>query len=613
MNKISISIIGSNSRLYNWLKPYLLRFFNIELEISHSDLGAYHEFINPLVFSLSPNYAENLKFLKEIHLKTKGLMFYVSSTAVLSLHYKGFYKYPDLKRKIELYLLTKENVKILRVGVPECFMDGFYGQVKVTRQKDFLAAVETSFKESGKIVNAFEQIYVNPINSISAFAIRLFKFLKRLNIPFHFFRGFDLVFKLLKLKNYGYSFLSNYHYSNTFKDILVGKGISALGVLDGYSKSGNLQNLAIIENVSRKSFVFDRNNSNFLEKNYKGGNSSLWHSVISNFNPNVTQSRRNSFLANFFSKIDFSPLFKGFSFIPYFPLRPAGRFPDNQIDDEVLLIETLSKLVVHCAKGSYECDRIILCTGSLSTLRILKNSNLIGREKLNISDHSVGIFGQVEFPRKVYIKNTIRSSKGHFKRHFKISCLKGRDMYLTIRPAYFGFKNVVYAENYRSFYANSTSSILFKLIKSLNPGLFLEAIYNKLGVQLFPSKKYNITGHIQTNGSVVFWPDLDMFEVITSSLNLSENEIGEIKRILSISFPYSTIKVRDDHVKVSPGMHFLSSNNEKSSIIKFFPQLANRNIFYSGSLQFEDNKIEHPTFDLYISGFDLGILLNNKS
>ena len=59
---------------------------------------------------------------------------------------------------------------------------------------------------------------------------------------------------------------------------------------------------------------------------------------------------------------------------------------------------------------------IFLCTGSISSLDILYKSNLINDDKVILSEHLVGYFGQIILNKKNNLDKTIFKFNGHFKR-----------------------------------------------------------------------------------------------------------------------------------------------------------------------------------------------------
>ena len=91
-------------------------------------------------------------------------------------------------------------------------------------------------------------------------------------------------------------------------------------------------------------------------------------------------------------------------------------------------------------------------------------------------------------------------------------------MLITIRPALFGFKSLVKASSYRDFFGSGSSTIMINMLKKLNLALVLEALYNKFGLKVLKSNKYNIAGHIESNHSVT---------IHLSKSNNPEVEYGE--------------------------------------------------------------------------------------
>ena len=156
-------------------------------------------------------------------------------------------------------------------------------------------------------------------------------------------RPIDLLFRIISFKNYGYTFLSNYHSQTQHKNIVVGSGLSALGVVSAFEDKKRIEDVLLIHDYSSKTFHHEKSNSKrSIEYKGQGGNSNYWHSVISLF---LTEKKHKKTRKKFLSKtvsISDEEINKGYSFIPFFPIRPVRKIKSimgskKMIDDKVLL------------------------------------------------------------------------------------------------------------------------------------------------------------------------------------------------------------------------------------------------------------------------------------
>ena len=614
--KNSITVIGKNSVLYNSIKNELKKNYDNIIEYSHKDIWNLKSIENPLVFSFSKkSLSENIKLLKFIISIKKGRLIYISTTATFSINYTSFYKYPFIKKEIENFLIKNQNVFVVRVGVVVELTDlnQFNGIIKVSSLKLITECIVQTFKKHrvNFINHAWIEKKIKSSNLIYRFfyaiELILFNFLGKF---FFITRPLDIVFRFLKFKNYGYSFLSNRHLVKKYDNIVVGSGMSSLGVISALKECDpNLKNTIVIHDFSSK--LKHKSNERIIEYVGNGGNSNYWHSVISIFlNKKKINELRSIFLKKFF-KHDHKPLKNGFSFIPLKPLRPLKALSilisNKQIlNDELIFIEVdaSEKLILHTKKGLYQTNRAFLCTGSISSLNLLYKSRLIKNHKVILSDHLVGYFGQVSFNRKISIDKSILERNGHFKKFHNIRTNTNRSMYVTLRPALFSFKSLEKASSYRDFFGKETSSIIKNLIKKFNIALILEALYNKFGLKFFNSNVFNIAGNIESKNSIIIklskdkLPEVRYMEKI---IKFDQNELDTINNYIYTNYNFCSSKIPVS-VKVSPGLHFLNAVSDDLKPINF-SVLHKFNLYPFGTYLFNNNAPTHPTFDLFLDSY----------
>jgi hypothetical protein len=610
-----ITIIGSNSKLFKTINSKIDQSIFKLVLLSHKDIGDVDEIINPIIFSYSKSsLSENLIMIDLISKKTKGKILYISTTAVFACTISEKYSYSTNKKKIENYIITKDNISIIRIGLVENLFDEtkICGQIKYSSITKIVSCITDAYEHDNKIINAWETKYI-PGSSLNNLFLKVeFFLLKIFKSHFFYTRPIDLIFKLIGFNNYGYTFLSNNHQIESKKNTIIGSGMSSLGVLTAINESqSNLDNTIIIHDFSsRLSHSVNKKN---VEYRGNGGNSNYWHSVISIFRmgKEVEASRRLFF--NFFFNKSYNLLNEGYSFIPFRPLRPLTKIfkiinKDQIIDDELIYIERSldndEELILHTKRNTFYTDRVFLCTGSISSLDLLFKSQLIKNDKVILSEHLVGYFGQINLNQKSNLDRSVFKFNGHFKRFHNILLNAERSMLITLRPALFGFKSLDKATSYRDFFGSGSSTIFINLLKKFNLALVLEAIYNKFGLKFFNSNKYNIAGHIESKHSVTIHlskstsPKVQYGE---KKISLSKSEIKNINEYLGSNYDLDKITI-SDYINVSPGLHFLDAVNSSYEKIDF-QELSKYSIFTYGTYLFMDNAPTHPTFDLFVDSY----------
>ena len=609
MNKISI--VGKNSKVYQIYKSSIKKVFIIDIEISHKDIDEIKTLINPIIFSFNnDNLSANIEMLSKIHLKSKGRIIYISSSAIYSTYHAKGYKYPFLKLSVENYIKSNfENYSILRLGVIKELNDksSLYGNINLTEKKTFINSILVSLNES-RNVNSWIQAKF-PLNFLQNMSLNfthlLYHLLKR---NFYISRPVDLLLRFLKLNQYGYTYLSNYLFQPnlTIDEIIVGRGMGALGVL----KKNINKPITVIDNEIESDYIKSKDFNNIvLEKIGNGGNSSKWHGGISyfelnknNFSHNFSNSLIDMFHLN--KKTIQNILSKDYCFIPFFPIRPLKIFNESKniinINSLVSKIEKKDDYFkLNINNQDILTKKLNLCTGSISTLDILFKSNFLKYNEILLSDHMVGYFGQIKIKNN---PNLIKYNlKGHLKKCFIIKLDKEKKIFLTLRPAYGIFKDIKKAEVFRSFFNDDSKNIVIKLLMKIFSPLLLEAFYNKFGI-FIKTNTYNLTGHIEIKNAL----NIKLFEqkgpdikYLQNSLKLTELEKNKFKSQLSEIFNNSKIKLQNE-TRLDPGLHFLNARytNGEKLVKESFPFNINSTMF------FQEFHPQHPTFSLFVDSLN---------
>lgn len=393
--------------------------------------------------------------------------------------------------------------------------------------------------------------------------------------------------------------------------VIIGMGMSSLGVIEGLVEAKNDSILVVDIPEKEIEYSFVNGVKKALGQIGLGGNSQLWHGVISYMNSSDSEKYHNTF--NFFLNKYYSnsvdKIRSGYSFIPHKPLRPKKIIETNFKGKVDFLFEKLLKIEIFedSVKLHFKSKVIItkylwICTGTTGTFQIFKNSKYINSLEDNFfDDHLVGYFGQIrsiDLPVN-FINNIKYSFFGHFKKFHTIKLSSGKKMYLNLRPAHFSFKNIDIASDSRSFFSQNSTSIIKKLFISLNLGLILEAFYNKFGLYI-KSNLYNLVGHIEINDALKYSCDKESLEYICTEVVFSDNDLKEINEYFGCQV------IMKNKVMVSPGIHFMNLKSNFNNIKiddNLQDEYNNSNVILCSGLSLKTESPEHPTFSLLVYSY----------
>lgn len=393
-----------------------------------------------------------------------------------------------------------------------------------------------------------------------------------------------------------------------FDHVIIGKGAAALGVLEGLKSANELQNTVIIDFTESKIEVTNTTNGKVkIGQIGNGGNSQLWHGVISFYNI-IKHIEYKSVFNMFFKKfyhLNNQKIESGYSFIPFRPLRPKKIIEKefgniHSINKEVISFKIEQNEVVVILSGEeIRTKKLWLCTGTTGTFDLLNNSGYIATEKTFFSDHLVGYFGQIQkkdIPKTFSLK-PLYSVKGHFKKFHKITLTENKSLYVNLRPALFKFKNIDIANKSRDFFADSSKSIIKKLLFKFNLALVFEALYNKFGIH-FHSKLYNIVGHVEVQNSVYYSKSKKEIFHLIDKIEFSEQDQAIIQNYFNNCL---TIK---KEIFLSPGIHFMNAQFTFDNIdTDLIATKRDSPVIICSSLCLNITSPEHPTFSLIALSF----------
>ena len=589
---MKLTILGKNSVLYKSLRSDMLKEYKVK-EYSHSEVHLIEEGAVCIIFSLAPSLQENISLINKLTARKIEKIIYISTSAIYSFAKGVGSGYPDLKRKIENYLLNKvkKPVTCIRLGIPE-YKWGDYkltGKLAITGNSQFMDALRRCYCGDEPVIDCFEvETFKSSLISKSYRALYDW-FPSKTRI---LLLPLILLLKFSKHLSYGYTLESSLFFaSNNFRVLVAGNGLSALGV-----------HLALHDLNSEKCVISlassDRSDVSYLKSvlEYgKFGNSNFWHGVLSRYAKGDTYEVVRLNLLKKFYKID--EFRKNWSFVPFRPIRPKNHIKNTKNLNIHRFVTNSDKVFVYCEELVIPVDELILCLGVFGSISVLYNSGVLKDGDYTLDDHSVGYLGQLRFDdkRKHGNDNLLLRRNGYFRKNFKI----GGEFSGVIRPAIGRFLDINYAIKYRSFYARKSSTIITNLLKKLNVALLLEAVYNKFGVQLVKSKYYNMFGHFVVKDAVKVVLRDNMIEVIDvkNSIYIDSNMYRESLEDL---FPNAMEIDVTKKVSLSPGIHFVNLKQAGDSLDVF---TTSKNVHVYSSASLPSLGPEHISLDLMVESY----------
>jgi hypothetical protein len=283
----------------------------------------------------------------------------------------------------------------------------------------------------------------------------------------------------------------------TFDDIVIGSGLSALGVILGLPARRKI--LVIAGPAPGRLQYYDgtgRVPSAYLGR---GGLGRFWHGVIpSTLSPNFTNVSVDDFVDLFTrfypyagsrSRIGTTSLF-----VPYRPIRPLREWRRAEargggnlvIVDEAAtrLDEAGDGIRVVAGQHEHRGARLWIAAGALHTPALVRQLRVGVSQKEAVSDHVIVYAGQIDrrVHRAVAPPSVTRTRDGIWTDgHLNSS---GSALF-TLRPARFSYKRLDEGVEQRAVFGLPTGGMIAKLARAATPGLLAEAMFNKFG--LFPN------------------------------------------------------------------------------------------------------------------------------
>ncbi len=275
-----------------------------------------------------------------------------------------------------------------------------------------------------------------------------------------------------------------------FDDIVIGSGLSALGVVLGL---GSERNILMLGGPRRGESVYYRQDRAVPCAHLGlGGLGNFWHGVIPMALRASFDEVRDCDFVRMFDK--FYPrtsvkdhLRRQQLFVPWRPIRPVAELRRlRRASAERLTIHPQtaerfnwrnSEISVDTVDGvQYRGRRLWIAAGSLNTPGLLERSLGRGYSRGCVSDHVLCYVGLLA----AELRRTVSRTRDgvFFPAHYDV---EGKSLY-TLRPARFGFRTLDYGIEQRAVFGMPTGSAIAKIMRRMSPGLLAEAFYNRTGI-----------------------------------------------------------------------------------------------------------------------------------
>jgi len=283
----------------------------------------------------------------------------------------------------------------------------------------------------------------------------------------------------------------------TFDEIVVGSGLSALGVVLGISAS---RRVLVIGGPSAGRFVYyDRTRGELSAYVGHGGLGKYWHGVIPTLGdqlPGGSVADFATLMRRFYSNTEITErLGKPWLFVPWRPLRPQAewrRLKAERGDHLVFLHDLVSRfeltdrnVTIWTADAKHRAERVWVCAGPLHTPALLDRSLAQPVSRQFVSDHVFCYLGRID--RSHSDMAPPRAQRTRDGVWFEGRYDEGNRALYMLRPARFGFTHLDYGIVQRSAVGLSTGKRMPTMVRDGSLGLLAETLYNHFG--LFPNAR----------------------------------------------------------------------------------------------------------------------------
>jgi len=377
--------------------------------------------------------------------------------------------------------------------------------------------------------------------------------------------------------------------------IIIGSGPSAYGILSGIP---NNQYIAVISNTNQNEYNKDTLGDQTHINNF-GGGLDMWHGVSSFELFNKIKPQNIKHAIDFFKKEYDECSNYSESFINnrvYIPNKKINigslkkliekKKCDLIVDSVKILEEQNNYIKIISENTNYYAKKVCLCAGAIGTSKIAQNSGF-GKRNKYISNH---INGYAKLNRKITTENliTTQAKNGHFKKYIT-GKIKNDCFMMMDRPSLFDFKNSATLQKYKTIYSRDKASIFSKILKSLSPGLVMEAVYNRYG---YSFKKGLVNRYFQIECNNIY--SIDKNETIKINNNNLNNFVSNLK--LNNQFSDASLKT------IVSGIHFYNSlssiDNNVGTTLSADPTSVQKSILIADSSNIKSIGGSHHTFSI---------------
>jgi hypothetical protein len=285
-----------------------------------------------------------------------------------------------------------------------------------------------------------------------------------------------------------------------YDDILIGSGLSALGVALGLPATRKV--LVLSGPAEGSSRYYDATQTVPCAHLGHGGLGNYWHGVIpTGMRENFAACTPEDFaevFEYFYPGASVAPrIGRAFLFVPWRPIRPRAVWPrliaeragrvSLSTESAIAFSRDGTGVEVETSSARHRGARLWLCAGTLETPALLDRSLDAAVSRQTVSDHVLCYVGQVDRARHADVLPPAveRTRQGlWFEGRYNDA---GTGLF-TLRPARFGFSTLDFGIERRAVFGLPTGNAVKKIVRSASPGLVAEALYNRAG--LFPGARF---------------------------------------------------------------------------------------------------------------------------
>ncbi len=278
-----------------------------------------------------------------------------------------------------------------------------------------------------------------------------------------------------------------------YDELVIGSGLSALGVTLGFPKDKRVLVIAGAANPSLR--YYGAGTPVLCADEGFGGLGNYWHGVI----PTGEWQKLSPA-----SRADFAQLFDYFYpglnveqrlgepwlFVPWRPIRPArewSRLLQARGGRLAVAYQLAVRVTWQDQRVSVETDdqmftgrRLWICAGALGTPALLRRSFDFPLVRSSVSDHVIAYLGQVARANNPSAApRVLRTSKGMWVESRANPATASIAM---LRPARFAFKVLDKSIEQRAAFGLATGSAIARIFSDASPALIAEALFNKFGL-----------------------------------------------------------------------------------------------------------------------------------